>query len=182
MTRQSSDFIHSISSGHDGHSCQVIWKLSGSYAQETFFPFDLCLESTELGHTIIYTGQPGYLKSPKEWRKYFELSKVRHKQNVTSPQYDVHVQFLQDILLQYTCSKTVTTGNRIEMKTKEILLSLFYLDFNYIVDRHNATALARDKYCRNSDFSLNYWLWIRKWWKSALVIEFTFFSQTNRKN
>ena len=76
---------------------------------------------------------------------------------MTSPQYDVHVQFLQDILLQYTCSKTVPTDNQIEMKTKEIHFSLFYFHFNYFVDHHNATALARDKHnCGNDDF-LNYW-------------------------
>ena len=68
-----------------------------------------------------------------------------------SPQYVVHVQFLQDILLQYMCSQTVPTENRIEMKNKEINFSLFYFHFNYVV------ALARDKqYCGNSDF-LNYW-------------------------
>ena len=39
-----------------------------------------------------------------------------------SPQYDVHVKFLQGILLQYMCSQTVPTENRIEMKTKEIYL------------------------------------------------------------
>ena len=57
-------------------------------------------------------------QSPREWRKYFELSQVRQKQNVTSPQGDVQVQFLQDILLQYMCSQTIPTENRIEMKTK----------------------------------------------------------------
>ena len=92
-------------------------------------------------------------QSPREWRKYFELSQVRHRQNVTSPQYDVHVQFLQDILLQYMCSQTVPTENRVEMKTKKIHFSLFYFHFNYVVDRHNATALVRDKqYCGNGDF------------------------------
>ena len=97
------------------------------------------------------------ISSPREWRKYFELSEVRHKQNVTSPQYDVHVQFLKDILLQYMCSQTVPTENQIEMTTKENHFSLFYLHFNYVVDRHNTTALARDKqYCRKGDF-LNYW-------------------------
>ena len=66
---------------------------------------------------------------------------------------DVHVQFLQDILLQYMCSQTVPTENRIEMETKEINFSLFYFHFNYVVDRHNATALARDKqYCGNGEF------------------------------
>ena len=63
-------------------------------------------------------------QSPREWRKYFELSEVRDKQNVTSPQYDVHVQFIQYILLQYMCSQTLPTENRIEMKTKEILFPL----------------------------------------------------------
>ena len=39
------------------------------------------------------------------------------------------------------------------MKTKEIHFSLFYFHFNYVVDRHNATDLARDKqYCGNGDF------------------------------
>ena len=65
-------------------------------------------------------------QSPREQRKYFELSEVRHKQNVTSPKYNVCVQFLQATLLQYMCSKTVPTENRIEMKTKEIHLCLFY--------------------------------------------------------
>ena len=63
---------------------------------------------------------------------------------MTSPQHDVHVQFLQDILLQYLCSQTVPTENQIEMKTKEINFSLFYFHLSYIVDCHNATALARD--------------------------------------
>ena len=49
------------------------------------------------------------------------------------------------------CSQVVPTENRIEMKTKEIHFSLFYFHFNYVVDRHNATA--RDKqYCGNGDF------------------------------
>ena len=75
-------------------------------------------------------------QSPREWRKYFQLSEVRHKQNVTSPQYDVHVQFLQDIILQYMiCSKTDPTENWLEIKTKH---------FNYVVDRSDASALARD--------------------------------------
>ena len=73
---------------------------------------------------------------------------------MTSPQYDVHIQFL---LLQYMCSQTVPTENRIEMKTKGIHFSTFCFHFNYVVDHHNATALARDKqYCGNGDF-LNYW-------------------------
>ena len=84
-------------------------------------------------------------QSPREWQKYFELSEVRHKQNVTSPKYDVHVQFLQDILLQCMCIQTVPTENRIDMKIKEIHFSLFYFHFNYVVDHHNAIALARDK-------------------------------------
>ena len=51
------------------------------------------------------------------------------------------------------CSQTVPTENLIEMKTKEIHFSLFYFHFNYVVDRHNATSLARDKqYCANGDF------------------------------
>ena len=95
-------------------------------------------------------------QSPREWRKYFELSEVRHKQNVTSPQYDVHVQFLQDILLQYMCSQNLPTDNRIGMKTKEIHFSLFYFLFNYVVDRHNATDLARDKqYYGSGDFLIH---------------------------
>ena len=72
---------------------------------------------------------------------------------MTSPQFDVHIQFLQDILLQYVCSQTVPTANRIEMETKEIHFSLFYFHFNYNVDCRNATALARDRqYCGNGDF------------------------------
>ena len=56
------------------------------------------------------------------------------------------------------CSKTVPTENRIEMKPKEIFFSLFYFHFNYIVDRPDATAFARDKqYGGNGDF-FNYWL------------------------
>ena len=96
---------------------------------------------TILLSTDIYTGQPCKCQSPRERPRCFQLSEVRHKQNVTSSQYDVHVQFLQDILLQYMCSQTVPTANQIEMKTKEIHFSLFYFHFNYIVDRHNATAL-----------------------------------------
>ena len=39
------------------------------------------------------------------------------------------------------------------MKTKEIHFSLFYFLFNYIVDRSDATALARDKgHWENGDF------------------------------
>ena len=82
-----------------------------------------------------------------------ELSEVRHKQNVTSPKCYVHVQFPKDKLLQYRRSKTVSTENPIEIKTIEIRFSLFYFNFNDIVDRPDATALARDKqYGRNSDF------------------------------
>ena len=95
--------------------------------------------------------------SPREWRKYFELSEVRHKQNVTSLQYDVHVQFLQDILLQYMCGQTVPIVNQIEMKTKKIILVCFISSSITFVGRHNATALARYKqYCRSRDF-LNNW-------------------------
>ena len=51
------------------------------------------------------------------------------------------------------CSQIVPTENQIEMKTKENHFSLFYFNFNYFVDRHNATAEARDKqYCGNGDF------------------------------
>ena len=32
-------------------------------------------------------------QSPREWRKYFELSEIRHSQNVTSPKYSIHVEF-----------------------------------------------------------------------------------------
>ena len=92
-------------------------------------------------------------QSPREWRKYFELSEVRHKQNVTSSQYDVHVQFLQDLLLQYMCNQTVPTESRIDMKTKEIHFSLFYFHIYCVVDRQNVTALASNKqYCGNGDF------------------------------
>ena len=42
------------------------------------------------------------------------------------------------------CSQAVPTEYQIEMITKEIHFSLFYFHFNYFVDRHNATALARD--------------------------------------
>ena len=100
-------------------------------------------QKTTLTEFYYATGQPRYLKV-----KYFELSKVRHNQNVMSLQYDVHVKFLKDILLQYMCSKAVPTDKQIEMKTKEIHFSFFYFYLNYIVDHHNATALARDKqYC-----------------------------------
>ena len=54
----------------------------------------------------------------------------------------------------YMCSKTVPTENWIEMKATEIHFSLFYFHFNYVVGRHNTTALARNKYCRNGDFFL----------------------------
>ena len=57
----------------------------------------------------------------------------------------MHVQFLQDLLLQYMiCSKTVPTENRIEMKTKEIHFTSFYFHFYYVVDRSDASAMARD--------------------------------------
>ena len=102
---------------------------------------------------------------------------------MTSPQYDVHVQFLQDILLQYMFSQTVPTENRIEMKTKkEIHFSLFYFHFNYIVDRHNATALARDKhYCGNGVF-FKLLVMNREIVKTALIIEISdfFFKRINK--
>ena len=54
------------------------------------------------------------------------------------------------------CSQTLPTENRIEMKTKEIHFSLFNFHFNYVVDRHKATDLARDKqYCGNGDFLIH---------------------------
>ena len=50
-----------------------------------------------------------------------------------SPKYNVHVQFLHDILLQYIRSKTVSVENGTEIKTTENHLSLFYFLFNYVV-------------------------------------------------
>ena len=58
------------------------------------------------------------ISKSKGMAKILRDSEVRHTQNVTSPQYDVHVQFLQDILLQYMCIQTVPTETGIEMKTK----------------------------------------------------------------
>ena len=68
--------------------------------------FVLFKKSTTLWDNPRKSGKKKYRstllsQSPREWRKYFELFEVRHKQNVTSPKYDVHVQFLQGILLQY---------------------------------------------------------------------------------
>ena len=40
-----------------------------------------------------YTRSTSLSQSPREWRKYFELSEVRHSQNVTSPKYSIHVEF-----------------------------------------------------------------------------------------
>ena len=66
--------------------------------------------------------------------------------------------------------QTVSTENRIEIKTKEINFSLFYFPFNYIVDRHNATTLARVKqYCVKSlvmnremvKTGFNYWNFLK---------------------
>ena len=72
--------------------------------------------------------------------------------SVAEVEISVPFQFLQDILLQYVCSKTVPTENRIEMKTK-IHLSLFYFHFNYVVNRPDTTALGRDKqYGGNGEF------------------------------
>ena len=51
---------------------------------------------------------------------------------MTSPQYDVHDQFLQGILLQYMCSQTVPTENGIEMKAKKNHFSSFYFQFNNV--------------------------------------------------
>ena len=57
------------------------------------------------------------------------------------------------------CSQTVPSENQIEMKTKEILFSLFYFHFNYFKDRHNATALVRDNTIEEAVifFFLNDW-------------------------
>ena len=41
-------------------------------------------------------------QSPREWRKYLELSEVRHSQNVTSPKYSIHVEFVEPDFLRYT--------------------------------------------------------------------------------
>ena len=57
------------------------------------------------------------------------LSKARHKQNVTSPKYDVHVQFFQHILLQYRRSKTVSTENN--MAEMVIFLIIGETGFSY---------------------------------------------------
>ena len=65
---------------------------------------------------------------------------------MTSPKYDVHELFLQDVLLQYMRSKTIPTENRVEMKKREIHFSFFYYHFNYVVDGSDATALAGDKH------------------------------------
>ena len=102
---------------------------------------------------------------------------------MTSPKYDVPVQFLQDLLLQYMCSKTVPTENLIKKKTKEIHFSLFYFHFKYIVDRPDATALARDKeYGANCEFFKL--LVIGKWLNQALVIQISdfFFRRINKHN
>ena len=64
------------------------------------------------------------------------------KQNVTSPKYDVSVQFLQDKLLHYMCNKTIPTENQVEVKKKEIHFRWFYFHFNYVADSPDATVLA----------------------------------------
>ena len=70
---------------------------------------------------------------------------------MTSPKYDEPDNSLFNFFKIYFCS-TVTTQDRIEMKTKEIHFSLFYFHFNYIVNHPDAAALARDKqYGGNSD-------------------------------
>ena len=72
------------------------------------------------------------------------------------------------------CSKTVPTEKRIEIKTKEIHFSLFYLHLNYTVDHPDTTALVRDKqYGGNVVFFTL--LVIGKWWKTALVIQISIF-------
>ena len=76
-------------------------------------------------------------QSPREWRKYFELPKVQYRQNVPSPKYDVHIQFFQDILLQYMCSKTIPTQNRVEMKKKKFILVFFCFQFCTIINMQN---------------------------------------------
>ena len=73
---------------------------------------------TTLKFYNLKTRSTSLSQSPREWQKYFELSEVRHWQNVTSTQYDVHVGFLQNICLRYMCSQTAPTENRIEMKTR----------------------------------------------------------------
>ena len=60
-------------------------------------------------------------------------------------QVNLSISKSKDILLQYMCSKTVPTEKRIEIKTKEIHFSLFYLHLNYTVDHPDTTALVRDK-------------------------------------
>ena len=67
------------------------------------------------------------ISKSKGMEKYFELSEVRHKQYMMSSKYDVQVVFLQDILLQYMCSKTVPTENQLDMKTKEIHFKFFFI-------------------------------------------------------
>ena len=42
---------------------------------------------------VYYYRSTSLSQSPREWRKYFELSEVRHSQNVTSPKYSIHVEF-----------------------------------------------------------------------------------------
>ena len=70
------------------------------------------------------------ISKSKGMEKYFELSEVLHKQNVMSPKYDVHVQFLQIFPF-----------------------NLFYFYFNSVIDHTDAKALARDEqYGRNGDF------------------------------
>ena len=72
-------------------------------------------------------------------------------------QVNLSISKSKDILLQYMCSKTVPTENRIEIKTKEIHFSLFYLHLNYTVDHPDTTALVRDKQYGGNVVFLHYW-------------------------
>ena len=111
------------------HFARVLFSRNFAYAN--FFENKALTKNSEFTVQVYLA-----ISKSKGMGKYFELSEVRHKQNVTSPQYDVHVhvQFLQDILLQYMCSQTVPTENQIENDDKRIFFSLFYFPFNYVVD------------------------------------------------
>ena len=78
-----------------------------------------------------------------KWRKYFELSKIRHKQNLTSPKYSIHVKFLHDIRR----SKTVSIENGIEIKTTEKSFEFIYFHFNY---NHATSRLAKRKFMNSN--------------------------------
>ena len=87
------------------------------------FPFGLLYIFFVTEFLEMYIQVNFAISKSKGMAKYFELSEVRHKQNVMSPQYDVHVQFLQYILLKYMCIQTVPIETLIKMKTKEIHFS-----------------------------------------------------------